>query len=260
MKPFSMFVAAAMLALGFGQASAGEISDTGANAYWGGKGYGADVIGSSMYDIQNAAISRVGSVLTIVINTNFAGHAGADAGVVSTRGIGYGDVFLSDVWNPYGSDAHHQYDKASNGTNWDYALSLDNRYSNTGGTFRLLSLDGTNANDILTPSSFLNKCTLDRTCSYRDGAAVAANTASSTVKATGLTGTWSVYKDSALTFKIDLSGSELLNWNAFAMHWGETCANDVIEGMTSARVPEPASLALVLLGLGSFAALRRRRG
>ncbi|MDN4051557.1 VPLPA-CTERM sorting domain-containing protein [Massilia sp. YIM B02763] len=260
MKPFTRLVAAAALALGIGQASAGEIRDTGANAYWGGKGYGADVIGSSTYDIQSATITRVGSVLTIVVNTNFAGHAGADAGIVSTKGIGYGDVFLSDVWNPYGSDAHHQNDKASNGTNWDYALSLDNRYNNKGGTFQLLSLDGTNTRDILTPSSYLNKCTLDWNCTYRDGAAVAANTASSTVKSTGLTGTWSVAKDDSLTFKIDLSGSELLNWDSFAMHWGETCANDIIEGITSVKVPEPASLALVLLGLGSFAAMRRRRG
>ncbi len=253
----------AALALGIGHvsghASAGEISDTGANAYWGGKGYGADVIGSSMYDIQGASITRVGKVLTIVINTNFAGHAGADAGVVSRSGIGYGDVFLSDVWNPYGSDAHHQNDKASNGTNWDYAFSLDNRYSNKGGTFQLLALNGTNANDILTPSSYLTNCTLNRTCYYRDGAAVAANKNSNTVKTTGLTGTWSVAKDDSLTFKIDLSGSEMLNWNSFAMHWGETCANDVIEGITSARVPEPTSIALVLLGLGSFAAVRRRR-
>jgi hypothetical protein len=254
-----MLVAAAALALGIGQASAGEISDTGANAYWGGKGYGADVIGGSLYDIQGAKISRVGSVLTIVINTNFAGHAGVDAGVVSKKGIGYGDVFLSDVWNPYGNDAHHTNDTAANGTDWDYALSLDNRYSNTGGTFQLLSLGGTNTQDILTPKSFLDKCTLNKTCYYRDGAAVAANTASKTVKKTGLTGTWSVDKDESLTFKIDLSGSEMLNWTSFAMHWGETCQNDIIEGITSARVPEPNSIALLLLGLGSFAAVRRRR-
>jgi hypothetical protein len=39
------------------------------------------------------------------------------------------------------------------------------------------------------------------------------------------------------------SSSELLNFTSFAMHWGETCQNDVIEGATSV-VSAPASIAL----------------
>jgi hypothetical protein len=241
-----------------GTAHAGGISDTGVNAYWGSDDHNAgDVIGASTYDIQGATITRIGSVLTIAISTSFAGHAGMDSNIVA-GGIGYGDVFLGDTWNPYGKDANHASDNASNGTIWDYGFSLDNRFSNTGGTFKLYSLNGsTNASNILNSGSFI-KCATGVNCEYRNGQATAVNTGSSTVQYTGLTGSWSVAKDSSLTFKLDLGKSNLLNFDNFAMHWGETCQNDVIEGYTRA-VPLPGSLPLTALGIVALIAIRRRR-
>jgi hypothetical protein len=55
-----------------------------------------------------------------------------------------------------------------------------------------------------------------------------------------------------------MTGSDLINFSSFAMHWGETCQNDVVEGMV--KLPEPGGIPLVMLGLGAIVALRRRKG
>lgn len=236
-------------------AHAGGISDTGVNAYWGADAHGdGDVIGGSTYDIQGATVTRVGTVLTIVISTSFAGHAGADSSIVR-GGIGYGDVFLADAWNPYGTDANHVNDNSTNGTLWDYGFSLDNRFSNTGGSFELYQLNGkTNATDVLTSNNMI-KCV--SSCQYRDGQAAAVNKTSSTVKDTGISGLWSV-SGNALTFQIDIAKTPLINFSTFALHWGETCQNDVIEGQTRV-VPLPGSLPLLGFGLAVMLVARRRR-
>jgi hypothetical protein len=240
-------------------AQAGGISDTGAGAYWGADGHGkTDVIGASTYDISGATITRIANVLTITIATNFAGHAGAEAALVGHGGIGYGDVFLAKAWNPFDkNDVNHASDNALNGTLWSYGLSLDNRLSNTGGTFKVYALGGTtNAASILNSDSFISCGT---NCQFRNGQATAVDT-SSTSKATltTMSGNWTV-TDNQLKFTLNLTGnSDLLNFTSFAMHWGETCQNDVIEGVTSV-VSAPGSIPLLALGLGTMLLLRRRQ-
>ncbi|MES2150942.1 MAG: PEP-CTERM sorting domain-containing protein [Pseudomonadota bacterium] len=258
MKKLFSIVGAVAAMLAAQGAFAGGISDTGVNAYWGADNHGyADVIGTSLYDIDSATIARVGSVLTVTIATNFAGHAGADSWA-APGGIGYGDVFLANAWNPFGSDANHINDNAANGTKWSYGLSLDNRWSNTGGTFKLYQLNGaSNAANINNSETFLS-CQIGTQCYYRNGQATAVNTASSTVQNTGVTGNWTVTADQQLKFTINVATTDLVNFASFAMHWGETCQNDVIEGVVK-MVPTPGSVPLLALGLGAMVVLRRRQ-
>lgn len=84
-------------------------------------------------------------------------------------------MFLATAWTPYGSDANHIGDNAGNGTRWSYGFSLDNRYSNTGGSFKLYKIEGqTNNAGIKMGESFMS-CGLGSACYYRDGQATAVD-------------------------------------------------------------------------------------
>jgi hypothetical protein len=253
-----IIVALALTACG---ARAGTISDVGTNAYWGGDDHGkGDLIGASVYDINSATITRVGSVLTVSIATNFAGHAGTDSWS-TPGGIAYGDVFLSQTWNPFGADSHHLSDNSSNSTVWSYGLSLDNRWSNTGGTFKLykLNVNGQGNSKGILNSENIMSCVQPTQCTYRNGQEVAVDRTSTNVSNTYLTGTWTVTADQELRFSINIgSSADLMSYTSMAIHWGETCQNDVIEGLTRI-VPTPGSLPLVALGLCGMFAFQRRR-
>ena len=262
-------VAALGLMAAASSASAYMVNDV----YWGGNGHGyGDVIGpNSTFDISGADASlSSGTMLTVKIYTNFAGYgdnkldtwatnmpASSPGGV--NMGLGYGDLFLSTGWTPNGTPAdHYTNDNAATGNHWTYAFSLDNRWSNTGGSGSIYALgSGTSTNhnpDTLLSQDFLT-CT---SCIYRNGQEVAAKTAGKSALGSG---TWSVIPGTSssqgyLSFTFDIAGLNL-DPNNLGFHWDMSCGNDTIEGKVS--VPEPGTVALLGLGLIGLGFVRRRR-
>ena len=222
-------------------------------------GYG-DVIGRTRdFQIKGMDVSLSGSILSVSISTTFAGKGdnGLFAGYTNTaggmgKGIGYGDLFLSNKWTPYGSAADgYINDDASNGTSWTYGFSLTDRWmtEGTNGTGTLYQLAGDNS-DILLSEDFLSGAT------YRNGQEVAVDTSKAT--ALGNAGGWDIDAVNQLVnFEIDLAGTGLDNGSEIALRWEFTCANDVIEGAYS--VPEPNIAILLGIGLAGMGLASRRK-
>jgi hypothetical protein len=225
-----------------------------------------ECMGSPTYCIASADVSRAGNVLTVTINTTFAGLAGTtyNAQTVGGLGIGYGDLFLASSWAPFGS-APYASDDASTGTLWTYGLGFSTNSDrfvsgSNNGTATLYTLNsGVNTTDALLSEDFMLG-TFDQ-ANYRNGQEVAVDTSAGDVTSVA-NGSWSVVNGSTVSFSIDLTGTALQN-TAVAFHWGMTCANDVIEGEIGppSAIPVPASVWLLgsgLLGLVSIARRRKR--
>ena len=94
---------------------------------------------------------------------------------------------------------------------------------------------------------------------FRNNHAVAVDRGSNGTSALNNTGTWDITGNS-VDFSIDLAGTGLLNGSEIALHWGFTCANDVIEGAVNVpAVPVPAAVWLFGSGLIGLLAIARRR-
>ena len=91
---------------------------------------------------------------------------------------------------------------------------------------------------------------------YRNDQEVAVNVTEERIRNGDITAiagssSWNIDTSSSrVNFMIDLTGTDLLLGDEIALHWGFTCANDVIEGDYS--VPEPGILALLSIGLVGF--------
>ena len=225
-----------------------------------GHGYG-DVIGSvDNFQINFMEVDINGTVLTVSINTTFAGKG--DDGLASNltfgnTGIGYGDLFLSNAWMPYGDGSqNYKYDDASNGTVWSYGFSLDDRWMNESGsgTGVLYSLNASlNSANINMSDSYLSGG------DFRNNQEVAVDRDSLSTSALSNAGSWGVSSDT-VDFTIDLAGTTLLEGSELALRWEFTCANDVIEGAVAvSAVPVPAAVWLFGSGLLGLAAVARRK-
>jgi len=217
-----------------------------------------DVIGGiSNFDISSMDVNLNGTILSVSIDTTFAGKAGTIApSLTNGLGIGYGDLFLSSQWNPNGTQAD-QYinDNAATGTVWTYGFSLDNRFR-TGlgmGAGTLYSLNSANNDtDTLLAEDFLTGGV------FRNGQEVAVDGASGGVQALANSASWNVTANS-IEFTIDLANTSLLSGNEIALHWGFTCQNDVIEGVGVSAVPIPPALWLFAGGLVGLVGVGRRK-
>jgi len=229
------------------------------DAYIGGNDHGrGDVIGhQSDFDINSMDVNLNGTVLTVSIDTTFAGKAGTIApGLTNGLGIGYGDLFLSSQWTPNGTAAdQYLHDNAATGTVWTYGFSLDNRFR-TGlgmGAGTLYSLNSANNDsDALLAEDFLTGGI------FRNGQEVAVDTASAGVNALANDGSWNVTANT-VDFTIDLANTGLLSGNEIALHWGFTCQNDVIEGVGVSAVPLPPAFWLFACGLIGLVGVSRRK-
>jgi hypothetical protein len=248
----------------------------GAASYWGhDRSRYADIIGSrtdgaSEFEIQGADLGRTSEAgrtwLAVTLYTQFAGRADERmfaSLTVGQRGIGYGDLFLASAWTPEASQPHYAADNARNGTHWAYAFVLDDRWDADGGAGALYTLAPADpVSGHHNPGALLSQDFMTGGV-YRKGQPVAARPAGPALSL----GEWAVADREYLRFEIDVTGTLLASSEAIALHWGMTCANDVIQGVKAlplppvevSGVPEPGTAALLALGLGAIARARRRR-
>jgi hypothetical protein len=268
------------------------------NIYFGATGYPGygDVIGlSPPFGILDAVISRTGSVLTIRIDTNFAGAPGTPA----ADGTVYGSLFLTPVtpnpagnWGATGSGNYLTDNWVNGNQNWAYAVTTP---TGTGsgpqmtGLYAIGSVTGvvdqastsvpkyyTTANGRVymsyTANSGGNGDPLQANATpvsgsngwgWRQGQAVQYIPNNALAFQGGTSVVETISTGNSITYTITDNG---LLGNTFGLAWDMTCANDAIQGYVNlttdtglTATPLPAALPMFTAGLGMMGLLGWRR-
>lgn len=212
-----------------------------------------DPLVKSKLDIDSVEATLTQNLLAVVIKSSlyFSSYL-KPLGDVARVSDAPGDLFLSTTgWSPAGNATNHYgTDDSTNGTTWNYVISLSDIY---------------NDNTILSGGAILYK-TADGDIGYGSSRTAQEVYASFDGDVTSYgTGNWSYIKEAtgemSLLITMDLSELLGIDWDgksALGFHFTMDCGNDVIEG-SIAPVPLPSACLLLGSALVGLMGVARRR-
>jgi hypothetical protein len=231
-------------------ASATNIDDN----YWGGTAervFNQDVIGTvKVFGVNSMNVSFQADGLHVDINTAYVDNFLSNIGLY---GSSVGDLFIgTSGWAPTGFAPYKVDNYITTGTNWNYALAFDSYpTAGEGTTSGSASLYGINEeSDFVLSNHFFGSTGYG----YRANQMVRVNKQKDPVAGGG---SWALDEANDLLKFIVPYEFGAVDGGEIALHWGMTCANDIIEG--GAPVPEPATMLLLGFGLIGLAGIGRKK-